>query len=98
MEQEPYSEIHACVSGPGLEARLILRTPNSKDFYNLEECHFYDELKTFQYQSINGTTLGELYYLRDKIYDYCLSYNFVTYECKPALDLVVYDFRDRIKK
>ena len=34
--------------------------------------------------------------LRDKIKDYCNSYSFVTYESKPALELVVYDIRDRV--
>lgn len=94
--QELYDEQHAFMSGPGCEARLILRTPNNKDFKKLEECHFYDEFQQFKYEAINDVLFSELYYLRDKIKDYCNRYSFVTYESQPALELVVYDTRDRV--
>lgn len=98
MRQEPHNQIHATLWGPGAEAQLTLHIPNSKDFYDIRECEFYKELKTFQYQSINDTLFSELYYLKDKIKDYCYAYNFVTYESQPALELFVDDTRDRIRK
>ena len=98
MRQEPHNQIHASLWGPVVEAQLILHTPNSKDFYDIRECEFYKELKTFQYQSINDTLFSELYYLKDKIKDYCYAYDFVTYENQPALELFIDDTRDRVRK
>ena len=98
IRQEPYSEQHAVMNGPGLYVQLILKTPNNKDFTNLKECEFYKNLETFQYHAITDSLFGELYYLRDKVKDYCYAHNFVTYGCELALELLIYDERDRIRR
>lgn len=95
--EEPYDEIHAVLYGVGIGAQLILKTPNTKNLYNLEKCHFYNEFKVFECEAINDIIFGKLYYLQDKIKDYCLSYGFVTYESQPALELVIYDYRDELR-
>lgn len=96
MRQEPYNEVHAVMCGPGIETSLILKIPNNKDFTNLEKCHFYDDFQQLNCEAINDVLFSELYYLRDKIKDYCYAHGFVTYESELALELVVYDTRDRL--
>lgn len=96
--QEPYKESHATLNGPGVEAQLILKMPNTRDFYDIEKCFFCNELQALLYEPVDEILFGKMYYLKDKIKDYCLSYGFFTYECEPALELVVYDYRDRIRR
>lgn len=94
---QPYMII-AELLGVGCEAQLILYVPNSKNIDDIKNVEFYSRFKDLEYQKIDNEMLETLLALQHEIEIYCESEMFVTYECAPALELYVHDFRDNIIK
>jgi len=94
---EPHMIIAELI-GAGCEAQLILHVPNSRDIDDIKNVEFYSRFKDLEYQKIDNEMLGILLALQHEIETYCKSEMFVTYECAPALELYVHDFRDNIIK
>lgn len=96
LEGEPKTII-ATLYGIGLECNLILRLPNNKNIENIKEIKYYGKLEEYKYKKISDDTLIELNMLKKEIEEYCMYYDFYTYESKAALVLEIYDNSDRVK-
>ena len=88
--------IIASIYGAGVEARLILYTPNTKNITDIEKAPYFEQFKEFQGNKIDEALIIKLNMLKKEIQDYCYSIGLITYESKLAIELDIYDFRDNV--
>ena len=88
--------IIASIWGGGVEANLILYTPNTKNITNIEETPYFEQFKEFQGDKIDEELIIKLHTLKKDISNYCYAMGLYTYESKLAIELDIYDFRDNV--
>ena len=95
LQGEP-KEIKATINGAGVEAVIVLRTPNNKNIEDLRTLKVFKKLEELQGTKIDDLLFVKLKELKAEIDAY--QEEFFTYESVPALSMEIYDYRDRVKR